>query len=936
MSAIDNNTNINKFTTTSLNSTPAPVQQQSNVSASPLQLVDAQKQELLKKLGITIEQYEALKAQVPDFDTLSIDKQNALVASLNTSKVNEFQDSAVQGEPKTEKQLYNEKSPDEKVEACFEAFTKNIYINGIKDKNGNYIKNSKGEIIAQAHSEEEWNNLSDAEKQAEIEKVKAFIDKDERLKNVKDTFLAATEKNGKLKEAAADSVMRGILASEFNGISYIEFLQKDEYERLGIVDEFLTTEEGLNKDNLNASDRAYMKYSDTLKSQISKIVSERTGKDVGDNLDASDVAKYMRYYNLDKTELMLNAILEKPAEERTEADLKFLRNYELLDDVRTKAKAQNYISLKDELSSYEAKLANGEELTSEEQVNYNSIKKYMATDDAKQLEEAANHLPKPETDYEKSVNKDVEDFLSQIKDFVHGSDIETTAVITYIDTKCKGMSDAQKKEYIKTFLKFYNSEASVNAFGIYSSKYKDMWADKDLTDKAVLNIDKADTESSQDVADNIENLRISKDAYDQEQSADLIITANKTLADPKCNGSEHDDKKLIFINQSSKHKNVKVQTSSYDTIGTIANASKQVQAVETLQKSENATDELQVYAADNADKLKGEAQLTSLDIATDRSENALKRAAENGIFSRLEKENQQPAMALEHQRLEERLGKEEAIKYTNMLADQIKDCHKDNQLAMHNDIMTSKYSEVQEHAAGNIKDYDPTIQGKALDSVYASGNEKAINSAVESIANTKSVDVVEQNLSKVVSNAVVTTLDNNPEILNLIDVSSNEGASLQEKLASGAKLTPQEYASLSASQKHEYIENFFKSLSPDEKIKLLKSISNSSQQRSIYKMIARTNSDLLNRLITDVKIAKMIKDMNIPGVNDKIVSLAKLKQNSEIQWANFLADEIKNDNKNPDYPPKMASTIGFSSLPFDLQNTERSFLRKNEKFEFNI
>ena len=31
--------------------------------------------------------------------------------------------------------------------------------------------------------------------------------------------------------------------------------------------------------------------------------------------------------------------------------------------------------------------------------------------------------------------------------------------------------------------------------------------------------------------------------------------------------------------------------------------------------------------------------------------------------------------------------------------------------------MQSKYSEVQEHAAGNIKDYDPTVQSQALDVV---------------------------------------------------------------------------------------------------------------------------------------------------------------------------------------------------------------------------
>ena len=525
MSIIDNSNNINKLTSSSLNTASVP-SQQSSVSASPLPLVDTQKQELLKKLGITLEQYEALKAQVPDFDTLSLDKQAELITSLNTEKVETVQNTSEQEEvaqPKTEKQIYNEKTPDAKVEDCYLAFTKNTYIYGIKDKNGN--------IIAQSHSEEDWNKLSDAEKQAEIEKVKAFIDKDERLKNVKDTFLAATEKNSKLKEDAADSVMRGILASEFNGVSYIEFLQKDEYERLGIVDEYLTTEEGLNKDNLNASDKAYMKYYDTLKSQISKIVSERTGKDVGENLDASDVAKYMRYYNLDKTELMRNAILDKPAESRTAKEIEFIKNFQNLEQTRNKAKAQNLLSLQDELNSYETKLQNGQELSAEERAAYNSIKQYFSGDEAKNLKKfAAEILPQPKTDYEKLVASEVENFQSQIKDFVNGSDLETAAALSFLETKTKGMSQKEKGKYIDTFLKYYNTDASVNVYGFYAKQYKNLWDNNCHLDKQVNNLTSASLADQEKVENNIQSLENSNNPLRERYAAELTITGSNNLA----------------------------------------------------------------------------------------------------------------------------------------------------------------------------------------------------------------------------------------------------------------------------------------------------------------------------------------------------------------------------------------------------------------------
>ena len=892
MSIIDNSNNINKLTSSSLNTASVP-SKQSSVSASPLPLVDTQKQELLKKLGITLEQYEALKAQVPDFDTLSLDKQAELITSLNTEKVETVQNTSEQEEvaqPKTEKQIYNEKTPDAKVEDCYLAFTKNTYIYGIKDKNGN--------IIAQSHSEEDWNKLSDAEKQAEIEKVKAFIDKDERLKNVKDTFLAATEKNSKLKEDAADSVMRGILASEFNGVSYIEFLQKDEYERLGIVDEYLTTEEGLNKDNLNASDKAYMKYYDTLKSQISKIVSERTGKDVGENLDASDVAKYMRYYNLDKTELMRNAILDKPAESRTAKEIEFIKNFQNLEQTRNKAKAQNLLSLQDELNSYETKLQNGQELSAEERAAYNSIKQYFSGDEAKNLKKfAAEILPQPKTDYEKLVATEVENFQSQIKDFVNGSDLETAAALSFLETKTKGMSQKEKGKYIDTFLKYYNTDASVNVYGFYAKQYKNLWDNNCHLDKQVNNLTSASLADQEKVENNIQSLENSNNPLRERYAAELTITGSNNLA-KSCN-PEVDDNKVSWNNHASQFKDADVQIASQKMNETIVNEELQEQAVKELQGSEHATDELQIYAADNADKLKGKAQLTSLDIATDKSEKALKRAAENGIFSRLEKENQQPAMALERQRLEERLDKDDAIKYTNMLADQIKDCHKDNQLAMHNEMMNSKYSEVQEHVAGNIKDYDPTVQAEALETVLASGNEKAIEAAAESVK--YSPDCVKSEMAEVVeAYASDNAIQADSAILEqFADLIPSQSKTIQEKIASGQILSESELSTLSVSERRDYLASFFKKLPVDKKIKLLASMPD-SQKKTIYTLIARTDSTLFNAIIKDKDRADQLLSMGLPeDVNNKIKGVVKFLAVSDIGYQNIAAKyDIEYDNND--------------------------------------
>lgn len=912
MSIIDNSSNINKLTNNSL-STVSSSNTQGTASASPLPLVDTQKQELIKKLGITLEQYEALKAQVPNFDTLGLDKQAELINSLSTPKIDDVQNTAEQEEvsqPKTEKQLYNEKLPDEKIEDCYAAFAKNSYIYGIKDKNGN--------VIAQAHeSEDAWNNLSDAEKQAEIEKIKAFIDKDERLKSAKDVFVSATEKDKNLKEAAADYIMRGIQTAAFNEVSYIEYLQKDEYERLNLENEYLLDQESVNKNNLNASDRAKMKEFATLKEQVGKIVSAKIGEDVTNNLDSSDVAKYMRYYNLDKTELMRNAILDKPAESRTAKEIDFIKNFQNLEHTRNKAKAQRLLSLKDELNSYETKLKNGEELSTEEKANYNLIKQYQSTDEAKNLEEIAKNLPKPENDYEKSVASEVENFQTQIKDFCNGSDLETAAALSFLETKTKGMPEKDKAKYLDTFFKFYNTEASVNAFGFYINKYKVLSTNRDHLDKQVNNFDMADTASANNIYKNLENLGLSDDPYAQGNGISLTITAGRVLQS-KCQGEEHDDKKLAYDQLASKFNNSKVQTTAYAVTATIVSEDKQEQGVIDLQGSENATEELQIYAADNADKLKGKAQLTSLDIATYRSVKALKRTAENGIFSRLEKENQQPAMALEHSRLEERLGKEEAIKYSNMLADQIKDCHKDNQLAMHNEMMNSKYSEVQEHVAGNIKDYDPTVQTKALETVLASGNEKAIDAAAESIK--YSPDCVKSEMAEVVAAyASNNAIKADSAILEqFADAIAAQNKTIQEKIASGQVLSESELSTLSIAERRDYLTSFFKKLPVDKKIKLLASMPD-SQKKTVYTLIARTDSTLFNAIIRDKDRADQLLSMGLPeDVNNKIKNVVSFLAVSDIGYQNIAAKyEIEYDNDS-----NKTKNTAYTTMPQDFDTKE--------------
>lgn len=74
-------------------------------------------------------------------------------------------------------------------------------------------------------------------------------------------------------------------------------------------------------------------------------------------------------------------------------------------------------------------------------------------------------------------------------------------------------------------------------------------------------------------------------------------------------------------------------------------------------------------------------------------------------------------------------SKSDAVNALNALADDIQNCDKSNQLAMHKLIMSSSYSEVQVRAASNINKYDASVQADAFKATLATGNSEAIEAA---------------------------------------------------------------------------------------------------------------------------------------------------------------------------------------------------------------
>ena len=329
-------------------------------------------------------------------------------------------------------------------------------------------------------------------------------------------------------------------------------------------------------------------------------------------------------------------------------------------------------------------------------------------------------------------------------------------------------------------------------------------------------------------------------------------------------------------------------------------------------ENENIDVDIRKQAAIRLDEAYKENQVSLTKIASKQKE-VNDAMIEDGTFSRFEKENQTQAFEILKKRTEQSdYTDEEAIEQLNKLSDGIQYCDKDNQLDMHNSMMKSKYSEVQEHTAGNIKNYDPSVQSAAMDAVYASGNEKAIETAVSGLSEFKSSDVQRQETVRVICE----------------DALNNKKADMKEKFLSG-ELTYAEVKKLPASQRRYYFQDYFKKLPLDKKIKILSNMScGNAQKRIIFTMIARNNTHLFNEICKDKDRVASLLEMGLPeDVKNKVKGVVSFLAVADIGFQGIAKKyDIEYDGMKDDYPPT-ANSLKYSSVPDNFDNFG------NEKFK---
>ena len=678
--------------------------------SAPIQMIDSSKNELLKKLGITLDQYNAIKAQHPDFDTLSLVKQLEIVktpvAPRADLKVNnlEKQDVKVEkpsvstSEIKDIKAEYNKKDLNGKTEICYSELARNTYIYGVKDKD---------KVIAEAHSKEEWDKLSDKEKEAEVTKVKAFIDNDERLKNIKDKY------NDKVpdyaKEMTIDAIMRAIHAADAEGISFVDFMKKGEYERKELIERHLVNENKINPENLNKNDKEYLAQSKMLNSEVTKVVEKKTGQKLDNELDTG---LYVKYYNLSEDELLHSALKEKVknGEKLTDVEQKQYARYNKMmaepsnQQIVKEAKAQNILELDKEFNTLSAKIKKGETLSPEERKAYSILKETLNSEESKELRNFGKLMPQPQTDYEKKVAADVENYKAQTKEYVHGSDLEAGTVIAYIGNKTDGMSKAEKTEYIAHFIRYNRSLASSKIFARYMKECPELAGRVETLLAASSNYTEMDATQRADFNKAKVKAANSNNLYLKATGINSANTVSYVLAKPEYSSAKFDEMKLENAESNAQINDTEVLKNTTSANATIHDAETAVKAQACITNSDYFNDEVAIDTANKArDFVKG-AQARVLNMTTDKNAAAAKYVAENDIIRTLHADAQAEAFDGTYNSINKHFKGAEADKYSQSLTSQIKGLDAKAQVEVYNSVSGSR------NATNSVNNFTNPIQ----------------------------------------------------------------------------------------------------------------------------------------------------------------------------------------------------------------------------------
>lgn len=844
--------------------------------------------ELLKKLGITEAEYMAMVNANPEFATMSLEKQLEYISKNKTKTTEQTSQNNNTAQPsqaatasesqsaatQTSAQTTQNETPKESLD--------HLYFNNadysklpLSKKLEVYVKEYAKNSFLYSDSEnpktiDDWNNLSEEEQTKFIAQTKLALE---------DTFSEAlSETSPELQGEVLTSMMTNLQAANYMQYTVAQLNGKEKYqgytisqnEKEDAIYSYLSEVNEVSPNSLTDTDKNRLQYQQTLVDAVNHLAGQ-------DNLCLADAKQYMKDNNLTQTEVLQQYLTQKAQNGELSADEQKLLdklnadiNDPAMQGVLMEAKFQGLKNLEAELE--EAK-KNGDTARAEK------LEKVINSNDSVKIRKWAKAYQIEKKEPPKSYHKFRESSFGKL--YEQTSDPQERAAILMAYVKEKYPNSAKKQS--KLAIELYNGLCSE---GIDAAETKVSFLSACLVfdpeiGKKILSHKDVSTDVSTKSLNNIrkKNKNVPKE-YDKingqkqknlykdaklyferngqskllEHAKRLISSTQDVFLDSALEiPDENKDEYIAALGEANE--DTEIANKNIDITATYLNAELQLKSNETI--NQFATEETKAYGAVHTDLMLSENQTRLASMYTNDSRLATEAFVEDGTWARFDKENQTEGMELAYNRTDELFEGEEKIDLLNTNADHIANADKENQLDMHNFYMESKYSDVVEHAAGNIYKYDESVQGDALDSTKNTGNQDAIDAAMSNFD--KYADYVQENPK-------YQAMQQETEVRQAQEVAQQvaEFHDQYEKLTGMQSNIDQEITD--DEQKLSYIKNFLNA-SPQEQFKMLSKIP-MSWQGTVFSKIATYCPQMLSGL---VKQGYGQYILNTPGLDSDVV-----------------------------------------------------------------
>ena len=883
---------------TSVQSTASTTSTQSSSNTSPNTVFDKKAEELAKKLGITQEEYLQI-AQDPKFSTLSSEEQikyiaaykaakqstaaaetNNATAATNTAATAETeQTAAAQTAASTTETESTEETTNTKAaaqntaEAEDNSWAKDYYFDSKK------YSNLKPTEMFDVYVEEYAKNkflYGDKNNHKDIEAWNNLSDK-ERKQLIKDANKLVRKELGISKKLFAKDVkenkkyllqskMTALQAANEHGLSLDSYYSFDEAQRTEIVAEYLNNVKKLAPENLSNSQRMALSGLNTALEATKAELAKQGLTTEAQNISFGDIA-----HQVNQNDIKLGVAIKELLTQKQE-------NGTITAEERLMLKTLNEKVTAEALESFGIRF--GEQTIVEKEMSDSKFAEDYANASSPEQKNAilAKHA------WVKYKN-DPDKLLELIQDANECGKIGTAIALRTL---------AKNSPKLKRILAAQSDDQKA-----YNTKDKNV-ADSDENVKLIAaninSISKTDPETTQILGEDFAN------TIDDEQ----VAAFNEGI-------SSTDHKGLAQIGQKRTAE--------------IENKDTQMEAINAA--INNGSEVIVTEFGINADKFHPENQEYTISTAASKFDGRVAKAiTDNETITRLDKEAQTGSFKAVQMNLEKFLPKDQAIESLNNLADQIAKCDVSNQLDMHKAITGSKYSEVQEHAASNIHNYDKSVQADAIKATYQSGNTKAIEAANLQLSQCDPEAV--KSIAKEVQAQVQAM-----EARHTAAISTDIGTKLASMDAARDPAASEKWSNDTVTAKREEYREMFKNADAATKFRMISKLQGVWQKEIIThiatycpemlsSLISSLGSDLFQLQLTpEVKNKIMLEMLRVPDMQADALEYFKNNTNSfsssvKQTCAEMLVERQDSQLESPVLKQSLRAELAFMSTPDDL------------------